>query len=161
MRERLPHSNDPARRKRADQQRHAQAKRRRVAVGIGVVTALTRGGHVQSARAYYAAGNSCEQAVFAAFAGEMGLSLVGALQAAPRTKDRGSFCGAYRAGAAVLSKLLRAGASDAALNEYRRSFLAAFGSAGCAQIKAGRRDCLGVVEETARLVDTLIEKYGP
>ena len=121
MRERLPHSNkrhgptdglSPTDRKKPRHQHSSKKKgmaatKHRRAVGVGVVTELTSGGHARVAGAYYAAGNSCEQAVFAAYAGEMGLSMVGALQAAPRRKDRGTNCGAYRAGVAVLSKLVQ------------------------------------------------------
>lgn len=125
MRERLPHSNKrhgptdgspSAAKKKAKSQRqpnHSSKKKgmvgakHRRAVGIGVVKEMAIVGHAQAAGAYYAAGNSCEQAVFAAYAGEMGLSMVGALQAAPRRKDRGTNCGAYRAGVAVLSKLVQ------------------------------------------------------
>lgn len=121
MRERLPHSNkrhgptdglSPTDRKKPRHQHSSKKKgmaatKHRRAVSVGVVTELTSGGHAQAAGAYYAAGNSCEQAVFAPFSNLLGLSMVGALQAAPRRKERGALCGAYRAGVAVLSKLVQ------------------------------------------------------
>ena len=195
MRERLPHPPNhnhpsPGKKKKKD----AGSKHRR-AVGIGVVTELTNGGHAQAAGAYYAAGNSCEQAVFAAYAGEMGLSVVKAQQEAPKRKERGALCGGYKAGIAVLLRLISLKAihdGDVALDggdqaqnvgleadgaaklvvdkpeadgdeikkDFRELFEEVFGSLKCAEIQAGRKDCLDVITGTARIVEAVIKRYG-
>lgn len=66
------------------------------ALQVGVVSAWKR------AQFNYASGTSCEQAIFAAFASDMGLSLIGAQQAAPKRKDRGTGCGALISGIVIL-----------------------------------------------------------
>ena len=213
MRERLPHSNkrhgptdglSPTDRKKPRHHHSSKKKgmagstKHRRAVGVGVVTELTSGGHAQAAGAYYAAGNSCEQAVFAAYAGEMGLSVVKAQQEAPRRKDRGALCGAYTAGKAVLERLFNATTleqplepddgtrndvdggdgmcsspaqvaeegdtkgkkSESMMDDFMSMFLAEFGSIDCLPIEEGRKDCLGVITMTARIIEQVIDKYG-
>ena len=210
MHERLPYSNkrhgpteglSPTDRKKprhhhsSKKKGMAGATKHRRAVGVGVVTELTSGGHAQAAGAYYAAGNSCEQAVFAAYAGEMGLSVVKAQQEAPRRKDRGALCGAYTAGKAVLERLILTtppvrvikqddgmcsssmeaseGGDEktvddaktvddmhAVMDDFMRLFLTEFGSIDCLPIEEGRKDCLGVITMTARIIEQVIDKYG-
>ena len=202
MRERLPHSNKrhgptdgspSAAKKKAKSQRqpnHSSKKKgmvgakHRRAVGIGVVKEMAIVGHAQAAGAYFAARNSCEQAVFAAFAGEMGLSVVKAQQEAPRRKERGALCGGYRAALSVLSRLISLKAihdGDQALAggdqaqtvgdtepnqdreveaDFTECFLKEFGSLKCAEIQAGRKDCLDVITGTARIVEAVIKRYG-
>ena len=120
--------------------------------------------HEYQARLNYATGYSCEQAVFAAFASDMGLSMVGALQRAPRHVMRGSSgglgghetCGAYRSGVAVLeaigaNRATRSG--EDAVIEFRRLFEEQFGSVECGRIRMGRKDCLDVIGMTVRILE--------
>ena len=190
MRERLPHDINSSKRKKAKHQHppksqhSAEKKRKRVAVGIGVVKEMAIIGHAQAAGAYFAAGNSCEQAVFAAFAGEMGLSVVKAQQEASRRKERGALCGGYRAALSVLSRLISLKAihdGDQALAggdqaqtvgdtepnqdreveaDFTECFLKEFGSLDCADIQAGRKDCLDAITTTARIVDQVLSRHG-
>lgn len=121
----------------------------------------------------YASGNSCEQAIFAAFASDMGLSLIGAQQTAPKRKDRGTGCGALISGIAILETLeskRRAEQNNMATEnepvrqpvlEFQRSFLAQYGTTECKAIQGSRKglsDCMDVIGWTTRCIELLIEK---
>lgn len=129
----------------------------------------------RQAQLNYASGYSCEQAIFTAFAGEMGLSLVGAQQKAPKVKDRGTRCGAVTAALRVLENIQHtdrdvheaqepgsAEISPAKL-EFGRAFLARYGTMECKELhglRTGLSDCLDVIGFAAKLLETLIEKYN-
>ena len=124
----------------------------------------------RQAQWYYASGYSCEQSIFAAFAGELGLSLVKASQAAPSARSRGTGCGAFNAAAAVLTAMHRRSGKDTeeplppAIRDFRRMALARFGTMDCRPIMESHRrgaDCLDVIGWTASCVDILIGKYYP
>ena len=112
------------------------------------------------AQLYYASGYCCEQAIYAAFAREMGLSLVGAQQAAPKRKDRGTGCGAAMAAIRVLERIdpKAEGVAQSVL-QFRSAFLATFGTNDCASISEQRKglsDCMDVIGRTAQLLEQII-----
>ena len=44
--------------------------------------------------------------------------------------------------------------------DFRELFEEVFGSLKCAEIQAGRKDCLDVITGTARIVEAVIKRYG-
>lgn len=112
----------------------------------------------KTAELYFAAGLNCEQAIFAAFADVLGMSLVAAQQKAPLRKQRGPMCGAYIAGVAVLTRLFE-GERESPSDAFKERFIREFGSLECARIREGRKDCLDVIGRTARLLDEIITQY--
>ena len=121
--------------------------------------------HERLARLYYASGYSCEQAVFGAFARELGLSPVKAMQMAPKRKERTEVCGAMVSGIAVL-KMMEDGegsreASAARLAEFRRRFVERHGTAVCEKLRSAhskeRNGCDDIIGAAAWLIERMIE----
>ena len=61
--------------------------------------------HEEQARKNHKSGFNCAQSVFVAFAEELGVSPVEAMQMAPKPRSEGGKCGAYLAGQALLRRL--------------------------------------------------------
>lgn len=136
--------------------------------------------HERQARLYFASGYSCEQAVFGAFADVLGLSPAAAKLKAPSRKERGTVCGAYKAGVLVIRTLYspqrgnrahgrkkeQEGANqrkgeEQALAQFKRLFMVYFGTTDCEAISTSREkgwsgadDVVGI---TARLVDRVLD----
>ena len=107
----------------------------------------------RQARLLIAKGYSCEQAIFGAFADLLGCSTVGAALMAPQRKDRGRTCGAYTAGVMLIRRVYgqperqpikkrdeqrqeqRRKKAVEIEEEFRKLFLANFGTLDCAEIK--------------------------
>jgi len=140
----------------------------------------------QQARLLLAKGYSCEQAIFGAFADALGMSTVGAMLMAPSRKERGTVCGAYRAGVLLISLLTnpkpsgkkrskkRVQRTDEKQEAKRRErthavqakftalFISKLGTLDCAEIKRKRETGWSGMDDvigiTARLVDQALDK---
>lgn len=111
--------------------------------------------HEKQAQIYHASGYSCEQAVFGAYAGELGISHVMAMQQAPRRRDRGATCGAYTSGKRLLERL-----RPEAVDEFTKLFTALNGSTDCYRLQQAHRrgwaGCTDVLAAVTCLIDALL-----
>ena len=112
--------------------------------------------HEKQALIYHASGYSCEQAVFGAYADEMGFSHVMAMQEAPRRRDRGTTCGAYISGKRLLERR-----NPEAVDEFTDRFTAFSGSTDCDRLRQahtrGWAGCGDVICAVTRIIDELIK----
>ena len=141
----------------------------------------------QQARLLLAKGYSCEQAIFGAFADALGMSTVGAMLMAPSRKERGTVCGAYRAGVLLISLLTNPKPSGkkrskkrvqraeekekqhektlAVQEEFTTLFINEFGTLDCKAIQSSREigwaGMDNVVGTTVVLLERVLTKERP
>ena len=111
--------------------------------------------HEEQARKNHRSGFNCAQSVFVAFAEELGVSPVEAMQMAPKPRDEGGKCGAYLAGQALLRRL-----KPEAAEAFEKAFVEANGVVECRRLVAAhgrlRKSCNDYVGDAARLLDGVL-----
>ena len=111
--------------------------------------------HEEQARKNHKSGFNCAQSVFVAFAQELGMSPVEAMQAAPKPRSEGGKCGAYLAGQELLRRLKPEAAAT-----FERAFVEANGVVECRKLVAShgrlRKSCNDYVGDAARMLDAVL-----
>ena len=108
--------------------------------------------HEESARKNHRSGFNCAQAVTVAFAGDLGLSPIAAMQAAPKPRSEGGKCGAYLAGCQLLAQL-----KPEAAEAFRQRFAEENGAVECGKLRASGVPCNDLVGCAARLAEELVK----
>ncbi len=108
--------------------------------------------HEQTARGNHRSGYNCAQSVTTAFARDLNLSAVQAMQAAPRPRSEGGMCGAYLAGRALLEQL-----KPEAAQAFERRFLTENGALECGRLRRLGKPCNDLVGSAARLAEELMK----
>ena len=108
--------------------------------------------HEQTARANHKGSCNCAQAVFVAFARELGLSTAEAMNASPKPRAEGGKCGAFLAAREILSRL-----KPEAVEAFEQRFLAANGSTECLRLRLARKPCNDYVGGAARMAEEALE----
>ena len=107
--------------------------------------------HETDARSHHRSGLNCAQAVYTAFAEEIGMPPAEALRTAPKPRSEGGQCGAYLAGAAVLARL-----RPEAVAVFRQRFLEENGALECGKLRRTGKPCNDLVGSAARLTKELL-----